>query len=250
MKKITQKIIAGLVSLAMILGSFAGMGLEVKASGVEGYPTTLKVKVVDEEGNPVSGVQLYLQSTEYEANGSKMFKSATEMDGKAEYQCDNYELGEDEDIYELQPVKESDYTCDAPVKVTFAMDDDWNTYVATAGDMDPYTGEEIVFVVKSNVPTNPTTLKAKLQDAKGNPVSGVQLCLTPSQGEEKLFKTATGTDGKAEYQCDNSEAKGNAYELQTVEGSRYVCKEPVKVTFETDDKNNTYIAAAGDICSK
>jgi len=114
--------------------------------------TTLNVKVIDEEGNPVEGVELYLESQLYAPQGNLEFEGATDADGKVAYECGIYEMDDDE--YLLKPVEDSDYTCDTPAVVTFVTDEEWNNYVATVNG-EAYTGEEITIVVKDSSAEEP-----------------------------------------------------------------------------------------------
>ena len=83
MNKLINKILASMLTMALIIGMFAGVGLEAKASQ---YYYTLNVKVIDESGNPVSGVELYLKSTYYSTRGDLAF-GTSDSDGKITYQC-------------------------------------------------------------------------------------------------------------------------------------------------------------------
>ena len=114
--------------------------------------TTLNVKVIDEEGNPVEGVELYLESQMYAPQGNREFENATDADGKAVYECSIYEMDDDE--YLLKPVEDSSYTCDTPAVITFATDEDWNNYIATVNG-EAYAGEEITIVVKDSAAEEP-----------------------------------------------------------------------------------------------
>ena len=111
-------------------------------------PKVLNVKVVDEEGNPVEGVELYLQSQEYEGEGDVQL-SSTDTSGKMSYTFtgDEYIFGEDEDTYRLLPTEESGYICDAPKVISFEIID-WAPYISTVDGV-PYTGE-ITLEVKSS----------------------------------------------------------------------------------------------------
>lgn len=140
MKKLINKILASMLTMALIIGMFAGVGLEAKASQ---YYYTLNVKVIDESGNPVSGVELYLKSTYYSTRGDLAF-GTSDSDGKITYQCTGKELNDDE--YQLQPVTGSDYTCASPKTVLFDYDDNHEMSIYSIDDQE-YSGEEITITV-------------------------------------------------------------------------------------------------------
>lgn len=272
MKKITQKIIAGLVSLAMILGSFAGMGLEVKATGAEEYPMTLKVKVVDEKGTPVGGVQLCLA---YEDKNFPLYlnfsEETQEGTGEVTFSCGDLEdWGSDNDMYampdyyELQSVKDKDgvsqYEFKESIKVNLGYDDyDEVVYInkIKIGDEDEkeYTGdEEITLTVKGNeepdipVITRPSALEVKVRDQNKKPVTDIQLCMKSTKygTDADIALKAVDAEGKTEYQCDNTEKTDDTYVLQPAADSKYTCETPINVTFG-DDGGKTYIATAGGV---
>ena len=266
MKKITQKIIAGLVSLAMILGSFAGMGLEVKASGVEGYPTTLKVKVVDGDGNPISGVQLCLayENKNYPNQNMQLdFSEATkEESGEVTYSCEELtDFEADAPYYMLQSIKDesgvSKYEFNESVQFTLAYDytEDFvyiNTIKIGEGDEKSYTGETVILTVKGNeepdipVITRPSALNVKVRDQNKKPVTDIQLYMKSTKygTDADIALKAVDAEGKAEYQCDNTEKTDDTYVLQPAADNKYTCEEPIEVTFG-DDGGKTYIATAG-----
>ena len=74
MKKITQKILAGILTLAMVLGCFGGMGtLEVKAAGTI-ESVTADVSSVSEEGGKV---KITVRGTELDRLYYGRYKSTT-----------------------------------------------------------------------------------------------------------------------------------------------------------------------------
>ena len=110
-------------------------------------PKVLNVKVVDEAGNPVEGVDLYLQIASFGDISNLDFDAATNEQGKASYTIDDEDVIMPGDYYELLLKEESDYTCDSTVEVTFEEGDD-GMVISTVNDED-YTGE-ITLEVKSS----------------------------------------------------------------------------------------------------
>ncbi len=102
---------------------------------------TLSVKVVDEAGNPVEGVQLYLESIDYPVFADAYFPAPTDAAGKASCPW-SYDII---DGYELKPAPDSGYTCDMPIEVTAS---DWDECFDTV-DGEEYNGEEIILTVSA-----------------------------------------------------------------------------------------------------
>lgn len=156
-------------------------------------PKVLNVKVVDEEGNSVEGVELYLQSQEYEGFGDVEL-SSTNTSGEMKYTFTGDEdiLGEDEDTYKLLPTEESGYICDAPKVISFEIID-WAPYISTV-DGAPYTGE-ITLEVKSSA-----TKAAKKVKTLAN-TSGEEQTLTDwiATGEAKEV-TAKGDENERTFE--------------------------------------------------
>ena len=156
-------------------------------------PKVLNVKVVDEEGNSVEGVELYLQSQEYEGEGDVQL-SSTDTSGKMSYTFtgDEYIFGEDEDTYRLLPTEASGYICDAPKVISFEIID-WAPYISTVDGV-PYTGE-ITMEVKSSA-----TKAAKKVKTLAN-TSGEEQTLTDwiATGEAKEV-TAKGDENERTFE--------------------------------------------------
>lgn len=156
-------------------------------------PKVLNVKVVDEEGNSVEGVELYLQSQEYEGFGDVEL-SSTNTSGEMKYTFTGDEdiLGEDEDTYKLLPTEESGYICDATKVISFEIID-WAPYISTV-DGAPYTGE-ITLEVKSSA-----TKAAKKVKTLAN-TSGEEQTLTDwiATGEAKEV-TAKGDENERTFE--------------------------------------------------
>lgn len=196
----------------------------------------LKIKVVDEAGNPVSGVPMYLKSTENEGYGD-LDLGATGTDGILSYTFTDADmlLGEDEDTYVLCPTKASGYTCEKPSEISFEIDDEWvpNIIAVDGGD---YTGE-IKVTVKG-------ATKAKMVKATAK-VSGEEQTLTDwiATGEAKEV-TAKGDENERTFEVtfpvkDFPEALkwtvGVAFELADVEDKQDVKGNEVDIAaYETE----------------
>ncbi len=143
---------------------------------------TLNVKVVDKDGNPVSGVALYLKPDDNYAD--LKFKSVTGEDGKVSYKCDN-KNEMDDCTYTLLPTEESGYTCDSRVEIEFGLTANWDSYIATV-DSEEYTGQEVVLTVaKAETPDVPE--KAEITSVKASKTT------VESTGDTVEF-TVTGTN--------------------------------------------------------
>lgn len=141
-----------LVSLATVK---APGGDNVKAA--ETYDgTTIRIKVVNEKGKPVKGLELYLES-DYK-QGNLPFYHVTDKNGSVIYDVAEANAKGDiimeGDSYYLQPVEESGYSCEDSIEVIF---EDWGEKVASVGAYDPYNGEEIVLTVKGKGGSEPET---------------------------------------------------------------------------------------------
>ena len=207
-------------------------------------PKVLNVKVVDEEGNPVEGVELYLQIPSFGDSSNLDFDAVTNEEGRASYTIADEDMVMPGDCYELLLKEESDYACDSTVEVTFEEGDD-GMVISTVNDED-YTGEITLVVNKagSTEPekpeVDPKVLNVKVVDEEGNSVEGVDLYLQiVSFGDISNldFDAATNEEGRASYTIDDEDIimPGDYYELLLKEESDYTCDSTVEVTFEEGD---------------
>ena len=105
---------------------------------------TLNVKVVDEKGNPVSGMRLHISSP---SCCNKQFTNVTDANGKA-----SYTLTQHEEInlpFTVAPTDDSNYeVVTALNEIYFARDTEKNeNYIAKVNGKE-FTGEEVTLVVK------------------------------------------------------------------------------------------------------
>ena len=245
LKKTVAFVLAAILSLNISSLAFAAEG--GTDGQADGSPSSLTVKVVDESGAPVEGVELYMDSTEYGERADSPFESATDAEGKAVYNCTGNEM--EDDYFEILPTEDSGYTCDTPVEVTFGIDfSTMDTYIATV-DGEPYTGGEVQIVVKGggqpDVPDQyQRTLNVKVVDEEGAPVEGVPLFMGWNGSNNGLsFVNVTDAEGKASYECGTAlEFDGDTYELIPAENSGYICDTPAEIVFDLDDNFDSYVS--------
>ena len=231
------------VTFSMNTLSMYPVVVEYGSQEVEADNTVLKVKVVDEKGNPVSGVKLYLKSQEYGTRGDLTIDDVTDASGKLGYHCTGEELNDD--TYELLPTSDSGYECITSHEIVFDEDDEM--YVDTVDDK-AYQGEEVELVVKKNGGSEPeepkpevdkTTLKIKVVDEKGNPVSGVKLYLKSQEYGTRgdlTIDDVTDASGKLGYHCTGEELNDDTYELLPTSDSGYECITSHEIVFDEDDE--------------
>ena len=214
-------------------------------------PKKMTIKVVDEKGSPVEGLELYLKSEGYGEYGNLKPGVKTDASGKLTYECGGTEMDDDE--YSLLPVEGSEYTCDSPCVITFGVDENWDTYIATI-DGEEYAGQEVTLTVKSTTTEpepepepefDPKKMTIKVVDEDGKAVEGLELYLKsrdyPGNGDLKPG-VKTDASGKLTYECDNNEFSDDEYSLLPAEGNEYTCDSPRVITFGMDENWDTYIA--------
>ena len=231
------------VTFSMNTLSMYPVVVEYGSQEVEADNTVLKVKVVDEKGNPVSGVKLYLKSQEYGTRGDLTIDDVTDASGRLGYHCTGEELNDD--TYELMPTSDSGYECITSHEIVF--DEDNEMHVDTVDDK-VYQGEEVELVVKKiggSEPEEPkpevdkTTLKIKVVDEKGNPVSGVKLYLKSQEYGTRgdlTIDDVTDASGRLGYHCTGEELNDDTYELMPTSDSGYECITSHEIVFDEDNE--------------
>ena len=231
------------VTFSMNTLSMYPVVVEYGSQEVEADNTVLKVKVVDEKGNPVSGVKLYLKSQEYGTRGDLTIDDVTDASGKLGYHCTGEELNDD--TYELMPTSDSGYECITSHEIVFDEDDEM--HVDTVDDK-VYQGEEVELVVKKiggSEPEEPkpevdkTTLKIKVVDEKDNPVSGVKLYLKSQEyGSfgDLTIDDVTDVSGRVSYEYSGNELGDDTYDLVPTSDSGYEIVTARKITFDEDEE--------------
>lgn len=118
----------------------------------------LKVKVVDEAGNAVAGVPLYLESANFAGRGDVAFEKVTDTNGQASYTCDSNDMLDD--TFYLKTTSDSGYTCE-PIEVYVEENDDGDLAVSEI-DGKAYTGEVTLTVAKEAAKVDKSKLEAAI----------------------------------------------------------------------------------------
>ena len=229
------------VTFSMNTLSMYPVVVEYGSQEVEADNTVLKVKVVDEKGNPVSGVKLYLKSQEYGTRGDLTIDDVTDASGKLGYHCTGEELNDD--TYELMPTSDSGYECITSHEIVFDEDDEM--HVDTVDDK-VYQGEEVELVVKKiggSEPEEPkpeidkTTLNIKVVNEKQKPVSDLQLSIKEGDSITPLA-VVTDASGNVSYVSESA----GTFTIQPDEESGYTCAAPIEiVTTQNENGQGFYI---------
>lgn len=117
----------------------------------------LRLKVVDDKGNPISGAKFILQSEKYPGFGDQKIKTMSDKDGMLVYTCTSKESAED--LYTIKSADSAKYELQgAPVRVAFDYNDRTNEpYIKNVGGK-PYTKDstpvQLTVKVKESKPTN------------------------------------------------------------------------------------------------
>ncbi|MCI9489868.1 MAG: Ig domain-containing protein [Dorea sp.] len=234
MKKITRKILAGILAFVMVFGCFGGMGtLEVKAAGTE-VQRVLKIQLVDENGNSVQE-QLALCLT---LDDEIVELGSTDETGKLSFEYANLMVMLDAGYFTLglmTNTADTDYICENRI-IGFEEDfDGW--YISELDDEEynePQEELNINLVVKKNG-TNPNQiLKINTMDESGNAVSNVALSLSKDGQEAVVLPKAS--NGLIEYPLAEVKAAGE-YTLGVASTEkRYAC-DPIPVILEESSGN-------------
>ena len=207
-------------------------------------PKVLNVKVVDEEGNPVANVPMYLKTDAY-GGSANLELGETDSQGELSYTFSDQDMvvAADEGNYELLPTEDSGYVCDIPKTIELEFDDELVPYISTV-DNGEYTGEISVAVKKegSTEPekpeVDPKVLNVKVVDEAGTPVEGVELYLQSQEyeGFGDVELSSTNTSGEMNYTITGDEnilgEDEDTYKLLPTEESGYICDAPKVISFE------------------
>ena len=146
MKKITQKILTGILSLVIVLGCFGGVGtLEVEAAAQKSFT----VRVVDENRHPVSDLKMNIYGGAYDID-----LSTTDNEGK--YICTPSEITpklQMNGTYYLKPSKDSDYKCSGGKDLKIELDDKHNVYKVNDAECKRNTVIDLVVETQKSKPT-------------------------------------------------------------------------------------------------
>ena len=217
-------------------------------------PKVLNVKVVDEEGNPVENVPMYLKTDAY-GGSPNLDLGETDSQGELSYTFSDQDMvvASDEGNYELLPTEDSGYVCDVLKTIELEFDDELVPYISTV-DNGEYTGEISVAVKKegSTEPekpeVDPKVLNVKVVDESGSPVANVPMYLKTDAygGSPNLDLGETDSQGELSYTFSDQDMvvasdEGN-YELLPTEDSGYVCDVLKTIELEFDDELVPYIS--------
>lgn len=241
MKKITRKILAGILAFVMVFGCFGGMGtLEAKAIGEE-LTLTLTIKLLDKNGNGVKGQQLSLHP-ESQKTSSKFdikFGEPTDENGITNYtwsadEWDNEDgLDFAEEYYTIQLSNDSEYQFDPNVNIKICFDED-GAYKYLGVQQIEALGDtyELKIIKPGEVETDPRqTLKMAVK-GEGTTVPGVTLTL--SKGDRKIT-LQPDSEGNIDYPLASENIEAGDYTLE-VASKLYFC-DPMIVTLAEENGN-------------
>ena len=212
-------------------------------------PKVLNVKVVDEEGNPVANVPMYLKTDAY-GGSANLELGETDSQGELSYTFSDQDMvvAADEGNYELLPTEDSGYVCDIPKRIELEFDDELVPYISTV-DNGEYTGEISVAVKKegSTEPekpeVDPKVLNVKVVDESGSPIEGVRVYLKSVENEgfgNVALKEETDGKGVLRHELTDADShilgsEEDSYELLPDKDSGYSCETPKIITFEIEE---------------
>ena len=258
MKQLKAKLLAGVLSVAMVLGTFAGAApLTAKAAS---HATELTVRAVDESGKALSGVELV-----FEKDGETYDFVTTDDSGEAYLDENDFtDLvmanmdatdgdGTGFGIYEVKPASGSGYTL---ANDSLKMDvqnsgESWGYPCIATVNGEAYTGDTVDLTLKvaeSEKPVEPVehpkTLNVKVVNEKGLPVEDVHLEIFSPHCCRNSFAQPTDATGTASYTLSQREGIGMPFAIALAEGEDYEIVTPIEnIYFERDaDQNENYIA--------
>ena len=258
MKQLKAKLLAGVLSVAMVLGTFAGAApLTAKAAS---HATEFTVRAVDETGKALSGVELV-----FEKDGETYDFVTTDDSGEAyldendftDLVMANMDAADGDGtgfgIYEVKPASGSGYTlANDSIKMDVQNSgESWGYPCIVSVNGKAYAGETIdlaLKVIESEKPVEPVehpkTLNVKVVDEKGLPVEGVHLEIFSPHCCRNSFAQPTDAAGTASYTLSQREGIGMPFAIALAEGEDYEIVTPIEnIYFERDtDQNENYIA--------
>ena len=258
MKQLKAKLLAGVLSVAMVLGTFAGAApLTAKAAS---HATELTVHAVDESGKALSGVELV-----FEKDGETYDFATTDEDGEAyldendftDLVMANMDAADGDGtgfgIYEVKPASGSGYTlANDSIKMDVQNSgESWGYPCIATVNGEAYAGETVELalkVIESEKPVepleHPKTLNVKVVNEKELPVEGVHLEIFSPHCCRNSFAQPTDAAGTASYTLSQREGIGMPFAIALAEGEDYEIVTPIEnIYFERDaDQNENYIA--------
>jgi len=258
MKQLKAKLLAGVLSVAMVLGTFAGAApLTAKAAS---HATEFTVRAVDESGKALSGVELV-----FEKDGETYDFATTDEDGEAyldendftDLVMANMDAADGDGtgfgIYEVKPASGSGYTlANDSIKMDVQNSgESWGYPCIVSVNGKAYAGETVdlaLKVIESEKPVEPVehpkTLNVKVVNEKGLPVEGVHLEIFSPNCCRNSFAQPTDAVGTASYTLSQREGIGMPFAIALAEGEDYEIVTPIEnIYFERDtNQNENYIA--------
>ena len=258
MKQLKAKLLAGVLTAAMVLGTFAGAApLTAKAAS---HATELAVRAVDESGKALSGVELV-----FEKDGETYDFATTDEDGEAyldendftDLVMANMDAADGDGtgfgIYEVKPASGSGYTlANDSIKMDVQNSgESWGYPCIVSVNGKAYAGETVdlaLKVIESEKPVEPVehpkTLNVKVVNEKGLPVEGVHLEIFSPNCCRNSFAQPTDAVGTASYTLSQREGIGMPFAIALAEGEDYEIVTPIEnISFERDtNQNENYIA--------
>ena len=258
MKQLKAKLLAGVLSVAMVLGTFAGAApLTAKAAS---HATEFTVRAVDETGKALSGVELV-----FEKDGETYDFVTTDDSGEAyldendftDLVMANMDAADGDGtgfgIYEVKPASGSGYTlANDSIKMDVQNSgESWGYPCIATVNGEAYTGDTVDLTLKvaeSEKPVEPVehpkTLNVKVVNEKGLPVEDVHLEIFSPHCCRNSFAQPTDATGTASYTLSQREGIGMPFAIALAEGEDYEIVTPIEnIYFERDaDQNENYIA--------
>ena len=258
MKQLKAKLLAGVLSVAMVLGTFAGAApLTAKAAS---HATELTVRAVDESGKALSGVELV-----FEKDGETYDFVTTDDSGEGyldendftDLVMANMDAADGDGtgfgIYEVKPASGSGYTL---ANDSLKMDvqnsgESWGYPCIATVNGEAYTGDTVDLTLKVaesektvEPVEHPKTLNVKVVNEKGLPVEDVHLEIFSPHCCRNSFAQPTDATGTASYTLSQREGIGMPFAIALAEGEDYEIVTPIEnIYFERDaDQNENYIA--------
>lgn len=205
-----RSVIAMLLCAVMVVSVMAGKlpGHSAKAGNYDG--TYITVKVVDEKGSPVQGVELYIDACFDEGGGNSdssfrlPFPNPTGADGKTTFTvpgADDVDM--DTYWYYIRLKKTDSYTSDELIPVEFYVDEfeDIPVTVDTVNDS-PYDGSDVTFTVQSTgankIELNKAIAAAKALIESDYTADSYAAVTTARQEAEKVQANAQATQDEVD----------------------------------------------------
>lgn len=215
MTKLFKRIGVGILSLSMILTSLAWpMTLVASADDEATYTDLLTVRTVDEDGNPVVGVNVYWDQ-EFDTTPTNSYGYYVHKVG---FTNGTVNVG----------VNDDNYTCDTVLAVKCVNNWADPTYIESINGS-PYDGSAIELVVKAKsgggdvtpAPIEYSNLKLRAVDETGAAVEGLQFKLVNDSAEYPPSLGLTDENGEVTHLCSWDDPADYKLELNANDDYEY-----------------------------